>query len=108
MSEPEVAAFLSSLATERAVSASTQNQALAALLFLYEHVLDRKLGWVDGVARAKSPERLPVVLTRGEVQALLARLDGVPALVCGLLYGSGLRLFEALELADQGRGCRQM
>jgi site-specific recombinase XerD len=98
MSEPEVAAFLSSLATDRAVSASTQNQALAALLFLYEHVLDRKLGWVDGVTRAKSPERLPVVLTRGEVQALLTRLDSVPALVCGLLYGSGLRLFEALEL----------
>jgi integron integrase len=97
MSEPDVAAFLSSLATDRAVSASTQNQALAALLFLYEHVLDRKLGWVDGVTRAKCPE-LPVVLTRAEVKALLARLDGVPALVCGLLYGSGLRLFEALEL----------
>ena len=65
-------------ATDRAVSASTRNQALAALLFLYEHVLGHKLGWVDGVARA--------------------RLDSVPALVCGLLYGSGLRLFEALEL----------
>ena len=98
MAEPEVARFLSSLASERTVSASTQNQALAAILFLYEHVLGRKLGWVDGVARAKTPERLPAVLTRAEVQALLSRLDGVPALVCSLLYGSGLRLFEALEL----------
>ncbi len=98
MSEPEVAAFLSCLASERTVSASTQNQALAALLFLYQHVLNRKLGWVDGVTRAKSPERLPVVLTRAEVRALLSRLDGVPVIVCSLLYGSGLRLFEALTL----------
>jgi site-specific recombinase XerD len=98
MAEPEVAAFLSSLTTDRSVSASTQNQALAAVLFLYQHVLGRKLGWVEGVTRAKCPERLPVVLTRFEVQLLLSRLDGTPALVCGLLYGSGLRLFEALEL----------
>ncbi len=75
-----------------------QNQALAALLFLYERVLERKLGWVDGVTRSKATERLPIVLTRSEVQRLLARLDGPPALVCRLLYGSGLRLFEALDL----------
>ena len=98
MAEGEVAAFLSSLASERGVGASTQNQALAALLFLYDRVLGRKLGWVDGVTRAKMPERLPVVLTRSEVHAVLSRLHGVPALVTGLLYGSGLRLFEALEL----------
>jgi integron integrase len=98
MAEAEVAAFLSSLANDRGVSASTQNQALAALLFLYQHVLGRKLGWVEGVARGKMPERLPVVLTRTEVRTVLARLSGMPALVSGLLYGSGLRLFEALEL----------
>lgn len=98
MAEPEVAAFLSALANDRGVSASTQNQALAALLFLYEHVLGKKLGWVDGVTRGKMPERLPVVLSRGEVQAVLARLTGEPSLVADLLYGSGLRLFEALEL----------
>src|SRR5687768_9789325 len=98
MAEAEVATFLSSLANHRGVSASTQNQALSALLFLYQHVLGGKLGWVDGVARGKMPERLPVVLTRAEVRTVLARLSGVPALVSGLLYGSGLRLFEALDL----------
>jgi integron integrase len=98
MAEVEVASFLSALAKDRGVSASTRNQALAALLFLYEHVLVRKLGWVDGVIRGKMPERLPVVLTRSEVIAVLARMHGAPALVTELLYGSGLRLFEALEL----------
>jgi integron integrase len=98
MAEAEVANFLSSLANQRNVSASTQNQALAALLFLYQHVLGKKLGWVDGVVRSKMPERLPVVLSRDDVRAVLSRLEGVNALVIGLLYGSGLRLFEALEL----------
>jgi integron integrase len=98
MGEADVAAFLSSLADSRGVSASTQNQALAALLFLYEHVLGRKLAWVDGVVRGKLPERLPIVLTRPEIRAVMSRLEGVPALVTALLYGSGLRLFEALEL----------
>jgi integrase len=98
MAEPEVSAFLSSLATNRRVSASTQNQALAALLFLYAHVLERKLHWMHELVRAKRPERLPVVLTRAEVRAVLQRLDGPTALVAGLLYGSGLRLLEALEL----------
>jgi integron integrase len=98
MGESEVGTFLSSLARDQAVSASTQNQALAALLFLYARVLERKLGWVEGVTRAKMPERLPVVLGRAEVQAVLSRLEGIPSLVCRLLYGSGLRLMEALEL----------
>jgi integron integrase len=98
MGESEIGAFLSSLASERTVSASTQNQALAALLFLYARVLGRKLAWIEGVTRAKRPERLPVVLTRAEVQAVIARVPGPSALICRLLYGSGLRLNEALTL----------
>ena len=98
MGEPEVAAFLAHLAEGRRVAASTQNQALAALLFLYEHVLDRPLDEVGPFPRAKRPKRLPVVLTRAEVEAVLARLDGVHRLVASLLYGSGLRLLEALRL----------
>jgi integron integrase len=97
MAEPEVTEFLTHLAVERKVSASTQNQALSALLFLYRHVLDRELGDLDAV-RAKQPKRLPVVLTRGEVLRVLERMDGVPRIVATLLYGSGLRLFEALRL----------
>jgi len=95
---PHVSAFLSSLAVERGVSAATQNQALAALLFLYGTVLHAPVGWLGELVRAKKPTRLPVVLTRDEVKAVLARLDGVPALVARLLYGSGLRLLEALTL----------
>ncbi len=98
MGESEVGTFLSHLAVERGVSASTQNQALAAVLFLYEHVIERKLAWVDGVVRGKTPERLPVVLSRSEVRALLSHLDGPELLVAILLYGSGLRLLEALTL----------
>ncbi len=95
---PHVTAFLSSLAVERGVSAATQNQALAALLFLYGTVLGAPVGWLGELVRAKKPTRLPVVLTRDEVKAVLAHLDGVPALVARLLYGSGLRLLEALTL----------
>jgi len=97
MAEAQVTAFLTHLATRRRVSASTQNQALSALLFLYRHVLDRELGDLDAV-RAKKPRRLPVVLTRGEVARVLATLEGVPKLVAMLLYGSGLRLSESLRL----------
>ena len=90
------------------VNASTQNQALAAVLFLYEHVLERPLDRVEGVVRARKPKRLPVVLTRDEVEAILAQLDGAPRLVCMLLYGSGMRLLESLGLRvkdlDFGRG----
>lgn len=95
---PAVEAFLSHLAVERKVSASTQNQALQALLFLYRHVLSIDLPWLENVTRAARPQHLPVVLSRTEVRSLLARLDGTPWLVASLLYGGGLRLMEALRL----------
>jgi len=98
MGEREIAQFLSALAVGRHVSASTQNQALNALLFLYRHVLDLNPSWIDNVIRAKRPERLPVVLTKEEVKALLGAMDGVPWLVANLLYGAGLRLMECLRL----------
>jgi integron integrase len=98
MGEAEITAFLSHLATARRVSASTQNQALSALLFLYQQVLGRELEWLEGVVRAKAPHRLPVVLTRDEVRAVLDRMDGAPRLVATLLYGSGLRLLEGLQV----------
>ena len=97
MGSAEVNAFLSHLAVERQVSPSTQNQALAALLFLYRKLLDRDLE-LDGVVRARTRRRLPVVLTPQEVRAVLQRLEGAEGLVAGLLYGSGLRLMEALRL----------
>jgi integron integrase len=96
--EPDVERFLTSLAVERGVSASTQNQALSALVFLYDAVLGRPLGLFDHVVRAKGSKRLPVVLTREEVQAVVGAMTGTPALVAALLYGSGLRLLEALQL----------
>ena len=99
MGEAEVVAFLDHLAVDRKVAASTQNQALAALLFLYKVVLDRPLAWSgEDVIHARRPERLPVVLGREEVRRVLAQLDGTPGLMAGLLYGSGLRLMECLRL----------
>lgn len=98
MGEREVTTFLTSLAIARRVSASTQNQALSAILFLYEHVLNRELDWLQDVVRARTQRRIPVVLTRDEVRAVLGRLDGIPKLVASLLYGAGLRLFEGLRL----------
>jgi integron integrase len=98
MSAPEVERFLTHLAVERQVSASTQNQALAAVLFLYRDVLEIELPWLQNVVRARMPQRVPVVLPRREVQSLLAELDGQFHLVAQLLYGSGLRLMEALRL----------
>jgi integron integrase len=98
MAEAEVTAFLTHLAVRGQVSASTQNQALGAVMFLYRHVLRKELAALGGVVRARTPERLPVVLTRGEVRAVLGRLGGVPWLVVGLLYGAGLRLNECLGL----------
>lgn len=94
----EVTEFLSALANQRKVSASTQTQALSALLFLYEWVLEQKVEWLADLVRARRPTRLPLVLARDEVKRLLARLRGVPWLVASLLYGSGLRLSEALKL----------
>lgn len=98
MGEVEINAFLSHLATEERVSASTQNQALAALLFLYRTVLGGDVGNLEGVIRARRRQRLPVVLTVDEVRAVLGHLGGAEALVAQLLYGSGLRLMEALRL----------
>ncbi len=94
----EVTAFLTHLAVERKVSGSTQNQALAALLFLYGEILKRPVGWMADLVRAKAPKRLPVVLTRDETRAVLDRVEGPARIVCRLLYGSGLRLLEALQL----------
>jgi len=94
----EVTAFLSYLAVKRRVSANTQNQALAGLLYLYRVVLELDLPWLDDVVRAKKPQRLPVVLTRLETEALLAKVDGVPGLILKLLYGTGMRLMEGLRV----------
>jgi integron integrase len=94
----ELTRFLGSLAQGRRVSASTQNQALAALLFLYREVLGLRVGWLATLVRAQGPRRLPCVLTRAEVRAVLGRLRGVERMVAALLYGSGLRLLEALQL----------
>jgi len=98
MGEAEVTQFVSSLAVRGRVSASTQNQALSAILFLYHTVLGRKLEWLDGIVRAKTVSRLPVVLSRQEVRAVIDRLDGLPWLMAGLLYGAGLRLLECARL----------
>jgi integron integrase len=98
MAEEEVAQFLTHLARHRDVSASTQNQALSALLFLYKEVLKHEIGWLEKVERAKKPPKLPVVLSRGEVKQIFAHLHGVPKLMAGLLYGSGLRLMECVRL----------
>ncbi|MGZ5451951.1 MAG: integron integrase [Thermoanaerobaculia bacterium] len=98
LSETDIVAFLSSLAVVRHVSASTQNQALSSLLFLYDAVLHRPVSSLQGVIRAAIPERLPVVLSRDEVRRVLDALSGTPKLVAMLLYGAGLRLNEALEL----------
>src|SRR5512135_3616644 len=110
MGEAEVTAFLSHLASERDVAASTQNQALSALLFLYGPVLGIELPWMKGIVRAKRPVRVPVVLTRDEVRALLAQLEGTKWLMAGLLYGAGLRLRECLKLRvkDVDFGYRQI
>lgn len=98
MSGPEVEAFLSNLATVGKDAASTQNQALSALLFLYRKVLQVDLPWMDGVVRAKRLKHAPVVLTETEVRSLLAHLDGTRWLVVSLLYSSGARLLESLRL----------
>jgi integron integrase len=98
MGEAEVLGFLNWLVVDRRVAHSTQMQALSALLFLYRDVLRSPLGDLRGLLRARGPVRLPVVLTAGEVEAVLARLRGGPWLVAMLLYGSGLRLMEALTL----------
>jgi len=98
MAEAEISAFLSDLAVAKKVSASTQNQALSAILFLYKEVLNKPLDWIDKICRAKKSSRLPVVFTRQEVQAILRNLEGTKWLMASLLYGTGLRLTECLRL----------
>jgi len=101
MGEKEVRSFLTHLAVDKHVSASTQNQALSAILFLYQRVLNIKLEWINDVVRAKRPKRLPVVLTKTEVMNVLNAGTGINALVTKLLYGTGMRLMEALRLRVQ-------
>jgi integron integrase len=98
MGEKEITEFLTHLAVDKSVSASTQNQAFAALLFLYQQVLDRRLDFIDNVERVKRPAKLPVVFTPTEARAVLAHLKGDYRLMAELLYGSGLRLMECLRL----------
>src|SRR5262245_40411765 len=98
MGEPEVRDFLTHLAADRNVAASTQNQAFNALLFLYRSVLDRKLEDLSGIERATRPKKLPVVLTPEEVRALLPQLDGTSCCMALLLYGAGLRILECARL----------
>jgi len=98
MGEREVTAFLTYLAVNKNVAASTQNQALAAILFLYQKVLEMKLDWLEDVVRARRPKRLPVVLSRDEVARLLNALQDIPQLIARLMYGTGMRLLEALRL----------
>lgn len=98
MGGAEVEGFLSQLAVQGKVAAATQNQALAALLFLYKQVLGIDLPWMEGVVRAKRPQRVPTVLSRDETTRVLARMDGRAWLLASLLYGTGMRLMEALRL----------
>jgi integron integrase len=98
MGEPEVTAFLNHLSRDRRVAASTQNQALSAIVFLYKEALGRPLGWLDGLEWARRPARVPTVLTPGEVQRLLVHLEGTKWVMASLLYGAGLRLRECLKL----------
>src|SRR6266705_6926904 len=98
MGAQEVQQFLSHLAVEGHVAASTQSQALSAILFLYQQVLKQDIGWLDEVVRAKQPHRVPVVLTQDEVAKVLRQLSGVTWIMGTLLYGAGLRLLECLRL----------
>lgn len=98
MGAAEINIFLSHLAVDRNVASSTQTQALSALLFLYREVLEEQVPWLTDLVKAKKPRKLPVVLPKAEVAAILRELRGVPLLVVSLLYGGGLRLLEALRL----------
>ena len=98
MGPREVEAFLTMLATERKVSASTHNQALSAILFLYREVLAIKLPWLDDIGRPSQKRRIPSVMTRDEVAGLLAQMEGETALLARLLYGTGMRLMEGIRL----------
>jgi integron integrase len=110
LGEGDVTAFLTSLAVQQGVAASTQNQALSALIFLYGEVLGVELDWLRGLVRARGPERLPVVLTKDEVRRVLGQLDGTVWLMASLLYGAGLRLLECAQLRvkDVDLGTREL
>jgi integron integrase len=101
LGKAEITRFLTWLATHRRVAASTQNQALCALLFLYRHVLEQDFPWLDDLVWAKQPERIPVVLSSGEVSALLTAMGGMRRVQASLLYGTGMRLLEGLRLRVQ-------
>jgi len=101
MGEKEITAFLTYLAVDRTVAASTQNQALAAILFLYKVVLEKELEWLDDIVRAKKPRHLPIVLSRNEVRMLFSQITGTNRLVAELLYGTGMRIMECLRLRVQ-------
>jgi len=101
MAEPDINAFLTHLAVNEHVSASTQNQALSAILFLYRNVLGRQIGDLGDVIRARKPKRLPMVMTRDEVKVVISQLSGEKWLMASLMYGSGLRLMECLRLRIQ-------
>jgi integron integrase len=101
MAEVEINAFLTHLAVEERVSASAQNQALSAVLFLYRYVLDRQIGEAGEIVRARKPRRLPVVMTRDEVRLVLDQLDGQNKLMASVVYGTGMRLMETLRLRVQ-------
>lgn len=98
LTKQHVEKFLTHLAVEKNVSASTQNQALSAILYLYKNFMKLDIGWLDEVVRARKSKRIPVVFTKSEVREIFKHLNGIPKLVCSLLYGSGLRLGEALRL----------
>jgi len=98
MGETDISQFLTYLAVKKRVAASTQNQALSAILFLYRDVLKKDIGWLDDLERAKRPAKLPVVFTKREVNDILIRLEGTKWLMANLLYGSGLRLMECVRL----------
>jgi integrase len=110
MGAAEVKAFLTHLAVERAMASSTQNQAFAALLFLYKEVLGVDLPWMNDIERAKRPQRLPTVLTAHETGEVLSRLDGTLGTLARLLYGTGMRLMEGVRLRvkDVDFGMRQI
>jgi integron integrase len=101
MGELEINAFLTHLAIKERVSASTQTQALSAIIFLYRHVFHREIGELKGLIRARKPRHLPVVMTKDEVRSVIAELDGQCRLMAGLMYGAGLRLMECLRLRVQ-------
>ena len=98
MGQKEIGEFLTSLVRQRNVAASTQNQALSALLFLYREVLQVEMDWIEDFVRARKPERLPAVFTRSEAREILSHLTGSKWLMAALMYGSGLRLRECLRL----------